>query len=199
VAKQQKDPQDGSTRPAPGAPTPSDGDGPGGKGHPTPKRRAAQAANKRPLVPTDRKAAAKASREKQRQDRARVQQAMASGDERYFPARDKGPVRRYIRDYVDARWNLAEFFLPASLVIVGAVLLGGSRAQLAIGAILALYLLIAVALADTIVAILRLRKRIRAKFGEVPKGTSTYAAIRAFQLRPTRMPRAMVKRGEYPA
>ncbi len=199
MAKQQKDPQDGSARPAHGAPTPSDGDGPGGKGHPTPKRRAAQAANKRPLVPTDRKAAAKASREKQRQDRARVQQAMASGDERYFPARDKGPVRRYIRAYVDARWNLAEFFLPASLVIVGAVLLGGSRAQLAIGAILALYLLIAVAVADTIVAVVRLRKRIRAKFGEVPKGTSTYAAIRAFQLRPTRMPRAMVKRGEYPA
>lgn len=42
---------------------------------------------------------------------ARQREAMASGDERYLPVRDKGPVRRFARDYVDSRWCVAEFFL----------------------------------------------------------------------------------------
>ena len=28
------------------------------------------------------------------------------GDEKYLPARDKGPVRRYVRDFVDARLSI---------------------------------------------------------------------------------------------
>lgn len=195
MAKQQKDPRE--TAPTTGEA--SSGHDSAGKGHPTPTRREAQEAKKRPLVPSDRKAAAKASRQRQREERTRTQRAMASGDERYYPARDKGPVRKYVRDYVDARWNLAEFFLPVSLVIVVVVLVAGSNARLAFAAIASLYLLIAVAVLDTAIAALKIKRRIRARFGEVPKGTSMYAAIRAFQLRPTRMPRPMVRRGQYPA
>ncbi len=63
---------------------------PGAKNRPTPKRSVAEAANKRPLVPTDRKNAGKASREQLRDQRARQRQAMLSGDERHLPARDAG-------------------------------------------------------------------------------------------------------------
>ena len=83
----------------------------GAKNRPTPKRRDQEAARKRPLVVTDRKQARSQDREKRREAMSRTRQAMLTGDESGLPPRDKGPVRRYIRDYVDARRNLAEFML----------------------------------------------------------------------------------------
>ena len=69
-------------------------------------------------TPTDRKEAAKRQRDARRADMARQREALASGDERYLPARDKGPVRRFARDYVDSRFCVAEFFLPLAVVIL---------------------------------------------------------------------------------
>ena len=42
----------------------------------------------------------------------RSAQAMRSGDERYLPPRDKGPVRRFIRDFVDVRFSFIELMVP---------------------------------------------------------------------------------------
>src|SRR3954454_3917605 len=97
----------GRPNPAP-APVDAEAERPGAKGRPTPKRSVSQAANKRPLVPSgrDRKTAGRASREQLREQRMRQRQAMITGDERYLPARDAGPQRRYVRDYIDARWNI---------------------------------------------------------------------------------------------
>lgn len=172
-----------------------------GKGRPTPKRKEAEAANKRPLVPSDRKAAAKSAREQQRQMRERQYQAMQSGDERYLPARDKGPSKRYIRDYVDARWNMAEYFLPAALVTIAATLLVAQWLPV-IGALLifAPYLILIVALGDCFLMWRRLKAQLQAKFGEVAKGSASYAFMRAFQLRRLRMPKPTeAKHGVYPS
>ena len=65
----------------------------------------------------DRKEAAKRQREERRAP-GRQRQALAGGDERYLPARDKGPVRRFARDFIDSRFNVAEFFLPMAVVIL---------------------------------------------------------------------------------
>jgi hypothetical protein len=191
VAKQQQGTQD----PGDDAGSPQ----PGGKGRPTPKRREAEAANRRPLVPTDRKAAAKTDKTRQREERMKAQQAMMAGDERYLPARDRGPIRRFVRDVIDARWNVAEFFLPASFVIVLAVLFSGNRPQLALASIFTLYLLVFVSIGDALVASRQVKKRVLAKFGTYPKGTTMYAILRAFQIRGTRVPRPRVKRREYPS
>ena len=43
---------------------------------------------------------------------------MQTGDERNMPAKDRGPVRRFIRDADDARWNLGEFFLPVAAIFL---------------------------------------------------------------------------------
>ena len=43
---------------------------------------------------------------------------MRSGDERYLPKRDQGPLKRFIRDFVDARVSIAEFLLPLLIVIM---------------------------------------------------------------------------------
>lgn len=170
-----------------------------GKGRPTPKRKVAEAANKRPLVPNDRRAAAKAARDKQREMRDRQYQAMQTGDERYLPARDKGPVKRYVRDHVDARWNLGEFFLPVALVFIVLSLFTAGNTDLAFVTVMALYGIVLLTVIDAFVMWRGLRKRIRAKFGEVPRGTVMYAVMRAFQLRRARLPKpAHKKHGVYP-
>ncbi|WP_146902168.1 DUF3043 domain-containing protein [Cellulomonas aerilata] len=171
-----------------------------GKGRPTPKRRAAEAANRRPLVPTDRKAAAKAAKVAARADRDRQYRAMQTGDERFLPLRDRGPVRRYIRDSVDARWSLGEFFLPIALVFVALTALFSQN--LAVSGIL-MVLLYAIVLATILDAFLmwrRMRKRIAAKFGpeSLERGMGMYAAMRVFQLRRGRMPKPQVKHGQHP-
>ena len=89
------------------------------KGRPTPKRSDAQT-QRRALArcADDRKEAAKRQREARRADMARQREALACGDERYLPVRDKGPVRRFARDFVDSRFCIAEYFLPLAVIIL---------------------------------------------------------------------------------
>ncbi|MDK3255901.1 DUF3043 domain-containing protein [Blastococcus capsensis] len=94
----------------------------GGKGRPTPKRHVAQ--GKRPgpppPPPTTRKEAYKRMRAQQAAGRAEARQGMARGDDGYLPARDRGPVRRLVRDLVDSRRNIGSFFLAlAAVMLVG--------------------------------------------------------------------------------
>jgi hypothetical protein len=170
-----------------------------GKGRPTPKRKVSEAANKRPLVPNDRRAAAKAAREKQREMRDRQYQAMQTGDERHLPLRDKGPVKRYVREYVDARWNLGEFFLPVALVFIVFSFLTAQNQDLAFLTVMTLYVIVLLTVVDGFIMWRRLRKRLLAKFGEIPKGTVMYAVMRAFQLRRARLPKPTHKKhGVFP-
>lgn len=171
----------------------------GAKNRPTPKRRDQEAANRRPLVVTDRKAARQADREKRREAQLKVRQAMVTGDDTHLPLRDKGPLRRFVRDYVDARWNLGEFLLPVMLVVLA---LSFVRTAWALTIVFVMvYGLLAVAAVDAFLMWRRLKKILIAKFGEdevVKRGLAMYAVMRAFQMRRSRMPRPLVKRGEFP-
>ena len=42
-------------------------------------------------------------RERRTEQNAQMREGMKTGDERYLPQRDKGPVKRFIRDFVDSR------------------------------------------------------------------------------------------------
>jgi len=185
--------------------TPLTGETPGmvdtGKGHATPKRKVAEAANRRPLVPADRKAAAKDARAQQRVERDRQYAAMQTGDERYLPAKDKGPKRRYVRTYVDARWNIGEFFLPVAIVMLLLnMALTSVSPNLAFLGLLLLYVFIIAMVLDGVVMWRRLRKRLIAKFGAdaIERGLMMYAVTRVFQIRRARLPKPQVKHGEYP-
>ena len=88
-----------------------------GKGHATPSRAEQEAARKRPLVPDTKEAKARAKADLAAQrDKARV--GMAAGDERYLTARDKGPQRKFARDYVDSGWHLGEAVMPAMVLVI---------------------------------------------------------------------------------
>jgi hypothetical protein len=173
-----------------------------GKGRPTPKRKEAEAANKRPLVPADRRAAAKSARTAARAQRDLEFRAMQTGDERHLPAKDRGPVRRYIRDHVDARWNLGEFFLPVALVFVVLTFALGRYAELLAILTVVLYGIVLLTILDAYLMWRGLKKRLIAKFGDDARqrGLAMYAVMRAFQLRRARLPRVQNKKhGHFPA
>jgi len=171
-----------------------------GKGRPTPKRKVSEAANKRPLVNTDRKGAAKTDRAKAKSQRDIEYRAMQTGDERNMPAKDRGPVRRFMRDAVDSRWNLGEFFLPVAAVLLVAQFAFAST-QLGAYAIVLLYTYVLVATLDGFLLWRSVKKRLRAKFGAdvALKGAAMYTVLRAFQIRPSRLPKPQVKHGQRPS
>lgn len=188
-------------RPAPGTGT--------GKNRPTPRRKEAEAARKQPLVPSSRSVAgrgsSKAAKQAAREERVKARERMMLGDERYLMARDRGPVKRFARDFVDSRWNLGELVLPVMVVVLALSFVGSGLQKSnpgVYGGILAVtYGMIVMSAADSFLMSSRLKRALRQRFGaDVDvKGISWYAVMRAFQIRRTRVPRPAVKRGEPPA
>ncbi|MEU6812118.1 DUF3043 domain-containing protein [Streptomyces sp. NPDC046831] len=168
------------------------------KGRPTPKRSEAQS-QRRSVANTSmtRKDAAKRQREERRAAMERQRQALAGGDERYLPARDKGPVRKFARDFVDSRFSIAEFFLPMAVVILVLSMIRVASLQ-SIALLLWLVVIVLIVL-DSLATGFRLRKRLAERFPDQNrKGAVAYALMRTLQMRRLRLPKPQVKRGERP-
>jgi len=172
--------------------------GHGAKGHPTPTRKEAEAARReRARAPMDKKAAQKVLRERRAASNAKVREGMRTGDERYLPERDKGPVKRFIRDFVDARLSIAEFLLPL-LIVIMVLQYSGNKDMVAFGSTLMSVTLLVV-LADTMWMLFRLKRSLRQKFpDESLKGTTFYTIMRTIQLRWLRLPKPKVRIGGAP-
>ena len=178
------------------------------KGKPTPKRSEAQAARRQPIVQSTTVSSAPrtkeervALREKQKVARDQSYEGLKRGDEKHLGARDKGPQRRYIRQYVDARRNLSEYFMPASflLIILYYVAMTTGLAWLVLAMIVVLYLLILAVAVDLFMMWRKLKAQLVAKFGTVEKGTLMYSTMRAAQLRRMRIPNPQGPRGIWPS
>lgn len=166
------------------------------KGRPTPKRSEAQSQRRSVAnTPMTRKDASKRQREERRTQLERQRQALAGGDERYLPARDKGPVRRFARNYVDARFNVAEFFLPMAIIIVVMTMVRVAALQNIAVSLWAV--VVALIVLDSLYSVFRLRKRLNERFPDQnTKGAIGYALVRSMQMRRLRLPKPQVKRGE---
>lgn len=171
-------------------------DKPGGKGRPTPSRKEAEAAAKaRAKVPRTRREQMMAARGGKSESSKTVRAGMKAGDERYLLARDKGPVRRFIRDFVDSRFSFVELMVPLLIVTL---LLGysGSPYLVGIGNTVLLGTVLLVVL-DILLMRFRLRRELARRFPDEPtKGTTYYAIMRALQMKFMRMPKAQVKIGQ---
>ena len=170
-----------------------------GKGHATPTRREAQQARKQQLrIPKDPKEAKKVRREQDRMARERQRQGQLAGDPRYLPARDQGPGRAFARDFVDARFTIAEYFV---FVALGVLLLGfipNQAAQTWVS--LAFFAFTAVMAVDIAIVLIQLRSAARKAVDDPKdrKGLVLYAALRILQLRRLRIPPPRVRRGGRP-
>ena len=169
---------------------------PDGKGRPTPSRREAEAAARaRAKVPRDRKEQARAQRAARNESSQSVRAAMKAGDERYYLARDQGPVRRFIRDFVDSRFSFIELMIP--LLIVTMVLgYSGNRRLADIGNTILMGTILLVVL-DMFMLRRKLRRELTRRFPDEPlKGTTYYAITRALQMKFMRLPKSKVKIGQ---
>jgi hypothetical protein len=169
------------------------------KGRPTPSRREAEAARKQQIkIPKDPKEAKKAARDRDRDDRARTRAAMMAGDERALPARDKGPAKSFARDFVDARFTMAEFFIFFAIAVLALGFVRNATVQSFVS--IAFFAVTALIAVDTIVLLIQLNLRAKTQFPEKPdrKGITLYAAMRTLQLRRLRLPPPKVKRGGAP-
>ncbi|MFK4102831.1 DUF3043 domain-containing protein [Streptomyces sp. NPDC019531] len=168
------------------------------KGRPTPKRSDAQSQRRSVAnTPTTRKEASKRQRDDRRAALDKQRQALAGGDERYLPARDKGPVRKFARDFIDSRFNVAEFFLPMAVVILVLSMVRVGALQ-SIALLLWLVVIVLIVL-DAILNGFRLKKQLAERFPDHNrKGAVAYALMRSLQMRRLRLPKPQVKRGERP-
>lgn len=167
-----------------------------GKHRPTPSRAEQEAARKRPLVPDTKEARARAKANlAEQRNKARV--GMANGDEKYLPVRDKGPQRRFVRDWVDAGWHLGELLMPLMVLVILVAVVQNTALQFY--AYLALWVFILFTLGDMIITSARIKRLAKKKWGDrTEKGLGWYAAMRTVQMRFMRLPKPQVKRGQYP-
>ena len=171
-----------------------------GKGRPTPTRKEAEAARKeRVKAAQERRKGARADRGATREQRMKARQALLSGDERALPARDRGPVRRFARDYVDSRRTVGELMLPSMVVFLPLSLAIGSFKGTALGVYvtIAVYLYMIVMIGGTAMVAGRVKTAARRKFpDEDLRGIGIYGAMRSVQLRRWRLPKPKVKVGD---
>ncbi len=183
-----------------------------GKGRPTPKRREAEKrrgpvapppttrsearARKRELKNTLSKDEKKQLAAERRAKRLEQRERMMEGDEAYLMPRDKGPVRRYTRDIVDARRNFAGLFMPFAILLIVLMFMVPQAAALTNLILVAFVVLMAV---DGFILGRLVNRRVAERYPDSQDGgfkLGWYAFTRAMQLRKMRAPKPSVSRGD---
>lgn len=167
---------------------------PESKGRPTPTRKEAEAKRvTRSLAPATTKEQRAQQKLLARQSRLQARAAFMRGDENALPLRDRGPVRRHVRDLVDARRSVGEYFLPMLVL----VLIVSRVKALEVLAVLLMYFIMLSAIADWFILTRRVRREVVSNYpGSSTKGLGMYAWSRSTQLRRLRAPKPNVTPGK---
>jgi hypothetical protein len=167
-----------------------------GKNKPTPKRKDAQASKKvNALAPAETKEAKKQQRELSRAARLNARGAYMRGEESALPARDRGVAKRWVRNYIDSRRTIGEYFMPLIFGVLVLTIIPNKYVQLV--AILGMYLVMLYTFISGFVMTRKIRKEVEARFpNESSKGVGMYGFLRSTQMRRMRAPAPQVKRGD---
>jgi hypothetical protein len=182
------------------------------KGKPTPKRNQGRRGPVAPAPMTSAEArrrrkemGAKLSREERKADKiarradmADRREKMMAGEDAYLLPRDKGPVRRFVRDVVDARRNVLGLFMPSALGLIF-VMLAVPSVQVQRLLSPAMLVLVLIMVIDGFILGRKVNKLVDQKFEDNTESgwkLGFYAASRASQLRRMRAPRPQVNRGD---
>jgi threonine/homoserine/homoserine lactone efflux protein len=122
---------------------------------------------------------------------------MLAGDEKYLLPRDRGPVKAYVRDVVDARRNLLGLFMPLAVLVLASLFTPSAVVQ-RYASLLCMVMLLGMFAEGLVLAWLVITK-VRRKFPDATEKTYSlgwYAFTRASQLRRLRVPRPRVRYGQ---
>jgi len=171
-------------------------DASGKKGRPTPKRKESQ--SKRvvsSLAPASTKEEKKRAREQSRAARIASRAAYLRGEESALPIRDKGPARKMVRNLVDSRKSVGEYFLPIIFVVL--LLSVFPVAALQYGGIALMYAVLIIAVVDGFFLSRKIKREVRTRFPDTAtKGLGLYGWLRSTQMRRLRTPHPQVKPGD---
>lgn len=182
-----------------------------GKGRPTPSRRDAQGKRRGPVAPAPLTAKEARARRKQtrgsKEDRkiasaerranaADRRARMLAGEDKYLLPRDKGPVRAYVRDLVDARRHLVGLFMPLAVLLIMAMFLDpGLQAYVTLG----MFVMMLFMVIEGVLMGRRINNKVRERFPDSLDGgfkIGWYAFVRASQIRKMRAPQPRVSPGD---
>lgn len=166
------------------------------KGRATPSRKEAEAARRAQMKqPITRKERTKRQRQRNDEQRARQREAMRAGHGPDLPARERGPVRAFDRDYVDRRWTFNELLLPILLVVL--VISFAATPTTALLTVVVYVVSFTFAVIDSIRLARGLKKGLRERFSDSQLGGDVaYVLIRSTQPRFVRLPKPTIRRGE---
>jgi hypothetical protein len=190
---------------SPEAPAKSKSPAQAGKGRPTPKRseaertryqsitgsttsgRATGTGPKGKLTPED--------KAKARTERDRRMTAMRRGEDWALGPRDRGPIKKLARDYVDAHRRPSEYYMYVLVLLLVALLSRNSTLNTYVSPFV--LVLIAVVAVDAYLIRRALHKLAAERYpGESTRGMTTYAVMRSLQIRRFRMPKPRLKAGD---
>ena len=137
-------------------------------------------------------------RERQNQARLDARAGLMRGEEKYLPAKDRGPVRRAVRDWIDSRRTVGEFFVPMAFAVILSGFLGNKRFAILMQNMWGIMLVLLIL--DCFSIGIRLHRAMSRRFPEKAdrKGIIAYGIMRGIQIRKFRIPPATVRSGGRP-
>jgi hypothetical protein len=176
-----------------------------GKGRPTPKRSEAERGRYQSITGSSSGGRATGSgpggkltaddKAKARADRVRRTEAMRRGEEWALSPRDRGPIKKLARDYVDSHRRPSEYYMYVLVILLVALLSRNSKLNTYVSPLV--LVLIAVVVVDAYLLRRSLLRLAAERYpAESTRGMTTYAVMRGLQIRRFRMPAPRVKPGD---
>lgn len=137
------------------------------------------------------KAMKQRQRDEANRERRRANERMMAGDEDYMMDRDKGPEKRFVRDWVDSHRYLMNFFLPMAVFVIAIMIFGMSNPNVANLASLVMMVVFLIMLAEGLWLGRRVNREVNERFPDNPHGKFSlgmYAFTRAAMIRRLRTP-----------
>lgn len=168
-------------------PTTSPAGGPAKKDRPTPTRKEAEAARRQRVGRNlNSKEAKREANRRSREDRLRT-----------MNEREATPEKVLLRDYVDSRFNIGEFVLPALVVILALTFLNTVFPFVTYITTVLMYVFLLVAVIDVFLMWRGFKKVLADRLPRAStRGLLMYGMNRCIQIRRFRIPPPRVKRGE---